>query len=581
MSHTPNYDAKVQAILDAAAPGERTCALTGEKWMMTDEEIGWYKKFNVPPSSRSPMTRWWVMSSFFLAEQWWWNKHAETGKPLLTFIHPATGLRVLPDKEWYEKDFIEKGRDVDATQPFFPQLRELQLTVPLLSEKNIKEPENSIARFSFGDVNSYFVMGCRSRDSLFSDWVLDEENTSEAWNGTSINRCYTVADSFRLFDCKFVRASLDCLSSTFLFDCRNCEFCFGASNKRNKKYLWWNEQLTKEEWEKRRAEVDFSSREVLQKYGEQFHTMIREQSIWPENFNDQAEGSTGEYLNKVTRVKNGFTCANGVQDCFWVSYATENARDSAFCAGLFTSQDCYGSTNPAQCSEMLFTYNCQTSQNLEYCIQCMGSENCFGCVGLNRKKFCIFNKQYSEQEYWQRVDELKCHMLDRGEYGEFFPVSMSPAYFPDSGAVIYHGAPPDLGRTKLGALDFEPEAEGAMGPDLSGATNMKRLSDIPDRLDDFDEAAWLGVPIYDASMRRRFAFIAPEIQFYKTHRLAPPARHFVGRIHDLIRESNMGRFESTHCAKCSTEITVAFNHIHTVRTVYCKACYLQYLEKNG
>jgi len=29
MSKTPNYDAKVKAILDATIPGERVCELTG------------------------------------------------------------------------------------------------------------------------------------------------------------------------------------------------------------------------------------------------------------------------------------------------------------------------------------------------------------------------------------------------------------------------------------------------------------------------------------------------------------------------------------------------------------------------
>ena len=31
MSNTPNYDAKIKAILDALTPGERTCVITGEK----------------------------------------------------------------------------------------------------------------------------------------------------------------------------------------------------------------------------------------------------------------------------------------------------------------------------------------------------------------------------------------------------------------------------------------------------------------------------------------------------------------------------------------------------------------------
>ncbi len=70
MSKTPNFNLKIKAVLDATKPGERVCALTGEKWMMTEEEIGWYKKFHVPPSKYRPLTRWWICSGFFLAGQW-------------------------------------------------------------------------------------------------------------------------------------------------------------------------------------------------------------------------------------------------------------------------------------------------------------------------------------------------------------------------------------------------------------------------------------------------------------------------------------------------------------------------------
>ncbi|KKW34121.1 MAG: hypothetical protein UY79_C0005G0064, partial [Parcubacteria group bacterium GW2011_GWA2_53_21] len=39
MPKTPNYDAKVKSILNATQPGERVCELTGEKWVMDEEEI--------------------------------------------------------------------------------------------------------------------------------------------------------------------------------------------------------------------------------------------------------------------------------------------------------------------------------------------------------------------------------------------------------------------------------------------------------------------------------------------------------------------------------------------------------------
>ncbi|MFH1405368.1 MAG: hypothetical protein ABIH21_04725, partial [Patescibacteria group bacterium] len=99
MSKTPKYDEKVKAILDELKPHERTCALSGEKWMMDEEEISWYKHFLVPPSNHHPLVRMKVISSFATGFGWWWQKHPETGEPVLTYVHPATGIKALPDAE--------------------------------------------------------------------------------------------------------------------------------------------------------------------------------------------------------------------------------------------------------------------------------------------------------------------------------------------------------------------------------------------------------------------------------------------------------------------------------------------------
>jgi len=80
---------------------------------------------------------------------------------------------------------------------------------------------------------------------------------------------------------------------------------------------------------------------------------------------------------------------------------------------------------------------CQENvHSLEYCLFCLGgSENLFGCVGLRKKSYCIFNKQYTKEGYEKKVEKIKVHMdkmpyVDkRGivyKYGEFFPSEISP-----------------------------------------------------------------------------------------------------------------------------------------------------------
>ncbi|PJA47308.1 hypothetical protein CO172_02255, partial [Candidatus Uhrbacteria bacterium CG_4_9_14_3_um_filter_36_7] len=282
MSKTPNYDAKVKAILDATKPGEKTCQLTGDNWYMDENEIEIYRKYKVPPSKYAPLIRMKLIHGYFVMFDMWYNKHPQTGEPIISCTHPSTGINVLPDKEWFTKDFIDRGRDIDLESSFFDQIYKLSRQVPLAACYNYIPPENSLAFISLGDKDSFFVLACKSKRCYYCMNGYDIENSAELALVYNVQSSYNIVHSERIHNCKFVREGHDCLNSSFLFDCRNCEYCFGATNKRNRKYLFWNEQLSKDEWEHRVAEVDLSFYKIRRHWEEKFRELVAS-SIWPEN----------------------------------------------------------------------------------------------------------------------------------------------------------------------------------------------------------------------------------------------------------------------------------------------------------
>ena len=580
MSNTPNYDVKIKTKLDELKPGtEITCSISGEKRILTEKEINVYQKHDAPPLDYSPLVRMQMLTTQWPGGQWWYNKHAETGAPIITAVHPATGIRVLPDKEWFEKDFGEINLDVDFEKPFLDQLLELRRKVPSSAGRNFKEVENSIALVSLGDVNSYFVVLSRSKNSFFSVSALDTESSAEVYNSSSITNSYQIVHSDRVYNSQYVRESRDCINSAFLFDCRNVENCFGATNKRNKSYLWFNEQLTKEEWEKRRAEVDLGSRAEAKKWLDKFDDLVKT-AVWPENFNEHNENSTGEYLTKATNCDSVYYADGGARDEFHTSWSLGNCERNAYASSMSNSQDNYFSCDVVECNKTRYSYMLMRCQNVEYSTECYDCEDCFGCVGLRRKKFCILNKQYTEEDYWNKLDELKCAMLVRGEYGEFLPAKMSPAYFPEGGSVRYYLADPDTFAKKVNAHDFKADADGAIGSVLSGAENVPDSMTIPDSIDDIDEA-WVSKPVQDATYSRRFSLLAPEVSLYKKLRVAPPTSHHVKRVLDLTLTANTGVFEEKICEGCKKKITVSKNARYPDRHIFCKSCYTEYMENNA
>ncbi|MFH1315834.1 MAG: hypothetical protein ABIH67_05585 [Candidatus Uhrbacteria bacterium] len=579
MSKTPNYDIKVKEILDSLKPGERVCDLTGEKWLMDEREIGWYKKFNVPPSKYSPLNRMRLMHGYFVMWNIWYNKHAETGKPILSTIHPATGIRVLEDLEWYDRDFSELAKDLDSSRSFLDQYYELNRSVPRPAHDNIVQPEDSIAFLSFGDQDSYFVLAGRTKRCFYCSNGFDCQDSAEIMMGKNIADSYNVLNSSRLHRCNFVRDCLDCIDCTFMFDCRNCEHCFGAANKRNKKYLWFNEQLSEREYKKRMKEVDLSSSRIKQEYENRFEQFLKEQAVWPENVNINCENSTGEYLEDTTNARECYHIRGGSRDLDHVTFCLgAPSHDCAYCGGATGASDCYYSTGVTNCKDAKFCMNFVTnSQNVEYCERCNDCENCFGCVGLVRKKFCILNKQYSEEDYWKVLDDLKCQMLDQGEYGDIPNLRFSTQHW--TCLLDLYEIDRDM-AIKLGAEDFDLVSHGAEGPEIDPA-RLQSPDSLPDCVTQIDFESVTNTMYQDDVVNRRYGYLRPELELYQRLNIAPPRKHPRSRMLDLELILNKPEFIESNCQMCNKPVTIAKNLTYPDRKIYCRPCYLEYLEQYG
>lgn len=46
------------------------------------------------------------------------------------------------------------------------------------------------------------------------------------------------------------------------------------------------------------------------------------------------------------------------------------------------------------------------ARDTEYSFYCVQSKDCFGCVNLKRKQYCILNKQYTREKYFKLKEKL-------------------------------------------------------------------------------------------------------------------------------------------------------------------------------
>ncbi len=559
MSHTPNFDAKINAVIDALPAGK-------------DAEI--CRKFRVPPIKMDPTEQLDLLTGFNTGMAFFWKPHMKTGVPLLSAIHPDTPIPVVTEEEWVEMDATTFGQEIDLAQPVFDQLWGLVTRVPHNPTRNL----NCTQSVAVGTINandcycvsaSYIVNRC-----LYGYAMLNGEDCIDSGNGMNVARSYQSGGSNDISDCQYVYESKGCLNSSFLFDCWNCEFCFGATNQRNKRFLFFNEQLDEAEYKKRLAEIDLSDASVANVYIKRFMALWRAEGVWPEAFGYGNTEAEGEHV---------FGCVR-CQECFWQNMSVDCYRcrlgasnsGCAYTSGAGSQQDSYMTTGGTFGSGNKFCVGATKCIGCEYCFNCRECENCFGCVGLQHKKFCIFNKQYTEEEYWRRLDELKCQMLEAEEYGSFFPAKFSPCGLQFSAGEIYVGYSAERLK-QYGAPYLDPKRGQVFAPHPQELQPIEADS-LPLRLDDVDSSLFVGKAIHDPECDRLFTILPSEFETYKAKRWPLPRRHFTTRLIELVRRSNSPMPKDAECAACHVAITTYRNFTFPERTVYCRSCYLKFLE---
>ncbi|KKQ44116.1 MAG: hypothetical protein US64_C0015G0012, partial [Candidatus Nomurabacteria bacterium GW2011_GWC1_37_9] len=138
-----------------------------------------------------------------------------------------------------------------------------------------------------------------------------------------------------------------------------------------------------------------------------------------------------ELLAKVPLANLGNTnCVNSpygnhnadCKNCYLVyaSYLSEDVMYSQGAANLKNSMDTYTVMKSENCYQdtlgnilynVHFSYNCDESINSFFIKNCLNCIDCIGCMNLRNKKYCIFNQQYTKEEY----EEIKKD-LDFGSY---------------------------------------------------------------------------------------------------------------------------------------------------------------------
>ena len=476
-------------------PEVKQCQNCKSQFTIEPEDFQFYEKMKVPAPTFCWLCRAQRRMAFRNERILYKRKSDFSQKDIFSAYAPDSGYKVYEKEEWLSDgwDPLEYGQDYDFSRPFFEQFNELLHKVPL-KNLNVVNGVNSDYSNNFTEPKNCYLCfnGNQSEDCMYSHGLTFCRNCVDVSHLSKCENCY---DSFWLTSCTTNIGCNNCESSFNLWfskNCVGCSDCIGCVGLRKKQYHIFNQPYSKEEYQAKLKEMNLGSHEGYEK------TKVQAHEFWQKFPNKFLEGLgntkvSGNYIDRSKDVKNSLFVREG-----------EHLKFCQYIQELPGSKDCYDWSIWGDNGQLMYechgcgigTQNCrfclftqENARDIEYSMVCSGSSNLFGCVSLRKKEYCIFNKQYTKEEYEALVPKIREHMnampyTDKAgrvyKYGEFFPAELSPVSYNESMAQEYFPLSKEI-AVKQGYKWYDA-ADRNYKPTLKAGDLPGDIKDVPDSI---------------------------------------------------------------------------------------------------
>jgi len=258
-----------------------------------------------------------------------------------------------------------------------------------------------------------------------------------------------------------------------------------------------------------------------------------------------SEDSSGDFLDGAKHCHHCYIVVGGAEHCRYSNTIGLNGRDVIDSSNTTGELNCFvdGLLNS---SRVIFSHFLRNCSEVSYSMFCYNCQNLFGCTGLVRKQYCIFNKQYTKEKYDEIVPKIVEHMQKTGEWGKYFPAKLSA-----------------FGYNETWGNDMVPlSKEEALDKGFKWSDYKQEV-----------EVSGGGYIICEVS-GRLFRPVKQEVEFYKKQGIPSPRLHPDVRIARRYAMRNPFRFWERKCMKCDKDIVTTYDPKRP-EIVYCEECYLK------
>lgn len=540
-----------------------TCKKCNDKFDITDRDRKFYQKLDVPDPTHCPLCRVKRRMVWRNDRTFYKRKCDMTGKPFISIYPEDVPWPVYHPEEWYSDkwDPMGFGQEFDFNKPFFEQYHELFLKVPRLGIDIVNCENSFYCNYCGDDKNCYLdIAGEANEDSYFNLFVKYSKDTADCTFVYSSELCY---ESINCYNCHNVRYSIymdNCGDCAFCYDLKGCTNCLFSYNLRHKNYYIFNKEYSKDEYFAKLKELKFGSFSANEKEIKMWKDMMK-QAIHRDMYTLNSENCTGNNIKNSKNCQNVYNVVN-CEDCKYL-YDVLDAKDCYdMNYSLYKPEVAYDIVSTLSMRFSAFSLTSHYCNNVFYCDNCNNSSNLFGCTGLNQKKYCILNKQYTKDEYEKMISQIKKHMRKTGEWGEFFPANISPYGYNESVAQEYYPLTKE-----------EAKKAGYLWKELKIAKFMEQKYKIPDHINDVPDSI-IDEVLACSTCKKNYKIITQELALYRRIKIPIPHKCPDCRHLDRIKIRNPRMLWLGKCSKCNKDIQTSYSPDRSEK-LYCESCYLK------
>jgi hypothetical protein len=295
---------------------------------------------------------------------------------------------------------------VDFPQ-FIDQFKSLKQSYPIYPSHNLR-----CVNSDFGD----YLASCKNAYYCFDDaectnitYIYDSFKAVNCCDGDYVvesENCYNCVDTVQSYNSTHLNYCVRIYDSHFCYNCNDSNNLFGCVNLKYQKYCIFNKKYTESSYFENIRELLKSDPEDI------LNRMNKINSSFPVTVSHVNNSQNCDFGNQVFFSKNLYLC-----------FDSSHSEDSAYLYDSHHNSNCYDLNQSFHCE---FSYECTDCARLNrcyhmidcedmfdsgFCNRCSNSNHLLGCIALDKKQYCILNKQYSQKDYEENISRITASYL--------------------------------------------------------------------------------------------------------------------------------------------------------------------------